>query len=362
MVRVTPGRRRSVLHWAFAATCIAWSCGAASGVLVWIQARTYVFHPPYQPLTTLFAGIALATIAGVACSLWHAILGPRRWRAAAIFAAALLPAGLWSYVGAAAKANWSERYAPNNFTMRAAKVMGATFMRLEAESTYRQRMESGRIVMYYDRSRSEHVERVDRPKEDLAAMDRHLARLEDVLGARVTDRIHWIRGPLLGREYLSLHGLVLGSAWSPELSDDLAGGYRGDRHELAHAALDWFRTPESDPPYVLHEGWAMAQCGDTRLQLAQAAAKAKLENPDLSVRHLFEPTWYHRDAGPVYEFGGAYVDFLIRTFDGRRFRKYYVECTPDAYDSKCREVFQTEFDDLETSFWRDVDDCLRKGE
>ena len=46
----------------------------------------------------------------------------------------------------------------------------------------------------------------------------------------------------------------------------------GRSSRVVHAALDWFRTPDSDPPCIPHEGWAMAQCGDERLELAQAAA------------------------------------------------------------------------------------------
>ena len=75
----------------------------------------------------------------------------------------------------------------------------------------------------------------------------------------------------IGLESLSFHGLSLGSAWSPEVGEQ----FRGDRHELAHAALDWFRVPGSDPPYLLHEGWAMSQCGDGRLELARAAADSR---------------------------------------------------------------------------------------
>jgi hypothetical protein len=163
---------------------------------------------------------------------------------------------------------------------------------------------------------------------------------------------------LLGQQWLSVHGLSLGSAWSPEILPDDPDSYRGDRHELAHAALDWFRKPESDPPCVLNEGWAMAQCGLSRFQLAQAAAKARAEKPELGIRDLFGPSWYHQSSGPVYSMGGAFVEFLIRTFDARRFRKFYTECTPSHFDSKCREIFQIQFDELEAEFWNDVTAAL----
>jgi hypothetical protein len=334
---------------------IAWLCGASSLAVTWIQARWYVFHPHYLPLTILFVGLALATLVGMGCGLWRAIRGPDRWRAALKVCAILPPVCIWGHVGLTARANWSDRWVPNTFAMRIAKVMGVTLMRLEADFAYRRRLESDRILMYYDPHRSPYVEGVDRPDEDLAAMDRHLARLEDLLGERISGQVYWIRGPALGSEFLSLHGLALGSAWSPKIPDS----YRGDRHELAHAALDSFRMPGSDPPYVLHEGWAMAQCGDSRLELAKAAAKLRAEIPEIGPRELFGPTWYYRCTLPVYSIGGAFVEFLIRTFDAQRFLRFYTECTPTNVDDKCEELFQVNIDDLEAAFWKDVDRSLR---
>lgn len=232
-------------------------------------------------------------------------------------------------------------------------------MRLEADIRYRQRIESDRIVMYYDPYHSPYVESVDRPSEDLAEMEEHLARMEALLGIRLTRKVFWIRGPLLGREFLSLHGLCLGSAWSPEVSWDSPKKYRGDRHELAHAALDWCRTRQSDPPYVLHEGWAMAQCGDSRVELAQAASKERAEHPEISLQDLFGSEWYYRDEGAVYSIGGAFVEFLIRQYDVLRFRKFYVESFPGAVDVKCREIFQRSLVELESDFWVDVKNTLK---
>ena len=324
--------------------------------LAWLQARYYVFHPQYLPLTIFFVGVAFSTIAAIGFTLWRTIRGPDRLRAAFILVAVLPPAGLWGYVGLTASSNWKNRLVPDTGAMRLAKVMGATFMRLEADVEYLRRLESDRIVMYYDSRHPKYVEQVDRPEDDLAAMDRHLMRLEDLLGERIAGKVFWVRGPLLGSEHLSLHGLALGSAWSPEI----LGSYRGDRHELAHAALDWFRTPASNPPYVLHEGWAMAQCGDSRFELAQAAAKAREENPQLRLRDLFGPSWYYRDSGPVYSIGGAFVEFLVRTFSGQSFRRFYVECTPANAGAKCLEIFGVELDVLEVKFWADVNGSLQK--
>ena len=242
------------------------------------------------------------------------------------------------------------RWVPNTLAMRLAQVMGAAFMCADVDLRYRHRLESKRLVMFYDPRNPEHPERVDRPETDLAVMDEHLARLEQILGGTIASKVYWIRGPALGLEYLSYHGLSLGSSWSPEVEEQ----FRGDRHELAHAALDSFRVPGSDPPYLLHEGWAMSQCGDGWLELARAAADSRRENPAIGVRELLGPDWYHRDSGPVYSVGGAFVDFLVRTRGGARFRRFCAECQPDTFEAKCREIFETALDDLEAEFWDDV--------
>lgn len=343
-------KRDGVLRWAHRATLGAWVCGLTSVGLAWAQARWYFFHPHYLPLFLLFAGLGVSTFVALFGCLWCFARGPRRVRAAMLAVVAVIPAGFWAYVGVTAERNHQRRWVPNMLSMRLAQVMGAAFMRADVDLRYRHRLESKRLVMFYDPRNPEHPERVDRPKEDLAAMDAHLARLEQILGGTISSKVYWIRGRALGLEYLSFHGLSLGSAWSPEVG----GSYRGDRHELAHAALDSFRVPGSDPPYLLHEGWAMSQCGDGWLELVKAAADARRENPAIGVRELLGPDWYHRDSGPVYSVGGAFVDFLVRTRGGTRFRRFCVECQPDTFEAKCREIFETDLDVLEAEFWDDV--------
>lgn len=344
--------KKGDLSWARRAAVVAWLCGFASVGLAWAQAKWYVFHPHYLPLCLLFAAIAASTVLALACCLRRTITGPRRVHAAALAAVIVLPAAFWGSVGSAAKKNWERRWVPNTFAMRMAKVMGATLMRAEADLRYRHRLETDRLVMYYDD--------LDHPDEDLAIMDQHVARLEGLLGGRIERKAYWIRGGLLGNGFCSLHGLSLGSGkMLGDMNDLSRGGGRGDRHELAHAALDWFRLPGSDPPCVLHEGWAMAQCGDAALELAEAAAKSRRDNPSVGVRELFGADWYHRDTGPVYSIGGAFVDFMIRTRGAASFRRLYTECQPNTVDVKCREIFAITLDDLEAKFWEDVQQTLR---
>lgn len=207
--------------------------------------------------------------------------------------------------------------------------------------------------MYYDR--------LDHPEQDLALLDQHVARLEQLLGGTIEDKVYWIRGPLLGVSFVSYHGISVGSEWTPDADlSDLGGfGGRGDRHELAHAALDWFRVPASDPPCLLHEGWAEAQCGDGRSELARAAAESRRKNPAVGIRELLGPDWYYKDEGLVYSVGGAFVEFLIRTRGPASFRRFYTEIQPKTIESKCREILGTDLGRLEGEFWDDVQKTLR---
>jgi hypothetical protein len=342
-------QRKDSLRRARQLTLGAWLFGLASVGLTSVQARWYVFHPHYLPLGLLFIGLAASTVAALALCLWRAGRGPQRQGALLLALVAVIPAAFWAGVGYTAHRNWQERWVPNTFVMNLAKVMGATFIRAEADYEYPRRLETGRLIMQY--------RQLDRPDGDLAAMDQHLARMEKLLGEPISSRVYWVRGslPRLGIGWCSLHGLALGSEFSP----GIAGDDRGDRHELAHAALDSYRNPGSNPPCVLHEGWAMAQCGDGRSDLAREAVSARRDDPAMGIRKLLSPEWYYRDAGPVYSVGGALVEFLIRTRGAARFRRFYVECQPDLFEAKCGEIYGIDLDKLDAEFWDDVQNTLR---
>src|SRR5262249_42173636 len=124
-----------------------------------------------------------------------------------------------------------------------------------------------------------------------------------------------------------------------------------DRHELGHAALDQFRSPGADPPYVLHEGWAQSQSGVSAAELARDALGQHSRAPELGLRDLLGPSWYHRDLGPVYPIGGALVDFVIRRHGIERFLRFYNECRPETFDAVCRQIFGKDAEALEAEFW-----------
>ena len=261
---------------------------------------------------------------------------------------ALVPLGLWAGIGFYAWGQWRSRVIPNTLSMNLAKMAGASLMRLEAELDYPDRLETGRLIMFYDRLRD--------PGQDAGAMDQFLADLERKFGRPLRAKVFWVRGPSarLGFGSLSVHGLALGSR------EGHPDGLGLDRHELAHAALDQFRTPDADPPFLLHEGWADSQGRTGSAELAREALEAKSATPSISVRGLIGPDWYHRDDGAVYSFGGAFVDFLIRRRGVGPFVQLYNDCRPGTVEATFRDIYGTGLDTLEALFWEDVDRLGRK--
>ena len=328
-----------------------WGClvtlvsGALTFALVWGQHHWQVLHPHYLPFVILITLMTVAAAIAFDSGLWYVIRDPTGSSALAWMVLALIPLVFFGFVGLYAMIEWRDRWVPNNLPMNLAKVMGVTLMRLEASIEYPNRLETERLVMFYDR--------LEHPREDAEAMDRHLAAMEAMLGGSLRGKVFWVRGPLpkLGLGGLSTYGLALGSDTSPADWQSYVGL---DRHELAHAAIDQFRSPGADPPYVLHEGWAQSRCGETPAALSREALTLRSANPEIGLRELLGPSWYHRDRGPVYSFGGAFVDFLIRKHGMKKFLRLYNECRPESFEAVIRDVFAMDIDALEAEFWKDA--------
>jgi hypothetical protein len=246
-------------------------------------------------------------------------------------------------------------------------------MEAQAMVSYPHRRESQRLVMFFD-------DRVTDPDRDLEALDRHVGRMEELLGAKLDAKIHWVRGSLLGQRNLCCLGIVLGSEQSP--ADGL------DRHELAHAVMGQRENASLDPPTLLEEGWAEAQAS-SRFELVQKAwafrdfverwAAVPKSKRDSDLKNLVDPDgferlfgvfqgadkasyvealtdeyWYHRDKGPVYVLGGALVDYLIRSRGAPAYLEFHLGCRPDNVAATCRRVFGLSIQELEEGFWQDV--------
>src|SRR5262249_26114696 len=146
----------------------------------------------------------------------------------------------------------------------------ASLMELQARYTYSHRMESERLVMFYD-------DRVTNPERDLEAMDRHVAHLETTTGKPPREKVHWGRGELLGQRLMAICGLALGSSRSPENWEtaDHPDRLSEDRHELAHAVIHQLAPADADAPTLLIEGWAEAHAGMTPQKQAEWAKQSR---------------------------------------------------------------------------------------
>ncbi|HEV3165725.1 MAG TPA: hypothetical protein VGZ22_16980 [Isosphaeraceae bacterium] len=326
---------------------VALLSGGLSLALVGYQHHDQVLHPHYLPFAILIVTMMVATLVSLLASLWPLITGSSRVAALKWLALSLTPMVIWAGIGGYAKYQWRNRRVPNNLPMNLARMAAASLMRLEASLEYPRRVETTRLVMFY--------KDLDTPEIDAQAMDQHLARLETLLGAPLRAKVYWVRGglPVLSLNGLSTNGLALGSDHSPS-EWQLRGEM--DRHELAHAARDQSRPANADPPCLLNEGWAQSQ-SLSRADLIRMAVGQRSGVPHLRVRDLLSPASYHYDFGPVYLYGGAFVDFLIGHYGMPKFLRFFDECRPDTFDATCREVFGKSFDALEADFWAEAQDA-----
>jgi len=337
-----------------------------------------------RPFSLLFLGLLALTfgsaLAGLVCGLWRVVRGPKRHRALAWLLAALLPILSWGALAVYAHRNGQRRHVPHNTLMTLMTRAGHNLMEAQAVYLYPHRLESQRLVMFYD-------DQVTDPEGDLGAMDRHVARMEEMTGLSLQAKIYWVRGPLLGRRGLCCNGVALGSEQSP--ADHL------DRHELAHAVLYQHYSPDTEPPTLLSEGWAESQSVDSktlaesalelRRLLAHLATAPESEvggmldrfvdregfgrllrkgrGPEGGIgsflRELTDDFWYHHGNGPVYSVGGAFVSFLLGKHGAARFVEFYFACRPGTFEAECRRVFGTDLDALEKEFWEDAERLAR---
>jgi len=292
-------RRYAVIGWSGWLVCIG---------LLWGQHELRVLHPWSLPFLLLLAVIVLAAPVAIVCAVWQGVRGPRRLGALASGCVALLPIGLWAALGAYILHLQASHSTPKNTLTNIASVAIASLMELQAEYTYPYRMESQRLVMFYD-------DRVTDRQRDLEAMDGHVAQLETMTGSPLRAKIYWVRGELFGQRRMAICGLALGSSRSPAdwETADHPDRLSEDRHELAHAVIHQLQPADADAPTVLIEGWAEAHAGMTSQKRAEWAQQSRTlwrERTEAGLtesylRDLTGPAWYHRIDGPVYSVGGV---------------------------------------------------------
>jgi hypothetical protein len=358
----------------------AWGTCFLAMALAWGQDRLAVLHP----WSFTFIALLAATFA---MSLWSCLL-PRFWRllrgssgvrALAWIGMGMVPAGLWVALGWHGSHQWSQRRVPGGFSGILVRMSGASLADAHARWVYPHRMEGQRLIMFFDETLSD-------PQGDLRQMDEHLSRLEKLTQLRMREKVHWIRGAFHEHRF-AMYGLAFGSSRSPVGETDC--------HELAHAFLNQHTGPGPGSPMLLVEGWAEAQSQDSRSLARHVLAhrqfistwtpewrtmslpeqekflqqypdpegtKTLLDTPPRSyLRELTNPFWSTHDAGAVYWFGGAFVDFFIRRYGISRFLELYFHAASRGFEAECRRSCGVDLTALESEFRQDVEHRSRRA-
>jgi len=326
---------------------------------LWIQYHVGVYDT-IEWLWSPFAAVGvLAGIAVLLVGVWRSLFGPRRRSMFGWVVVGILSLVLWAVLVGYMFFEQGRRNLPNTHFHKVGRMASVTLLKAHARIQFPYRLESDRLVMYYN-------DRIVQPADDMTAMDAHLTRLEMVLGRRQQSKIHWVRGSALGMSGMSIHSVALASHASP--ASDL------DRHELAHSFLYQFSDRGGEPPMLLLEGWAMAMDGhDERLRrdnrpepMAMTALDARKEfaiwqGTSNCLRAMLSPDMYHFGVSFAYEFGGPFVDFLLRRHGSEPFLTFYNGIHPDSIEADCERAFHCSIDELERAFWEDVELCVQKG-
>jgi hypothetical protein len=332
------GAPRRAVRWPRRLAVVSWLCWAAAVLSLWLQHRLGVYHT--QVWLWLPAAV-LGITAGVGALLlgcWRGVVGPGRWAGLVWALLGVTPLLLWAALVAYMFHELAQRYLPNNDAHKVGRMAAINLLEGHAWLLYPYRIETDRLIMYYGNG-------VGDPAGDAAAMDTHLARLEKVLGRQQVDKITLVRGSSLGLHGMSIHSIALGS--------DRGAVSWVDRHESAHSFMYQFSRPDSEPPMLLLEGWAMAVDGHSEpLPMMALACRGDAKT---CLGRILAPEAYHRGDADAYYVGGALVDYLLRRYGPERFLVFYNTCHPASYEADFERVYEVRFPDMERGFWQDME-------
>lgn len=320
---------------------LAWLLGV---LVMWFDYRWRVMHPHFFPLLSLLSLQAAAGLTLLVAGLWRVVRGPQRIGALGWLLLGTAP--VWLSVGHFSYGAWTlyEQHAALNTPVKMACGIVASLADAAVRIRYPKRYEGEHVVMVYDS--------VANPAGQVAAMDRHVERMEAILGRSRQGKAHWIRGPVFARHGWYLQGLSVAS--EPAEGDGGDELMELDRHEVAHYVIDQHCGPDAQPPCLLVEGWAESQSGYQPGWIALRAWQRKQRGEVLSLRELTSVGWYASGNWPVYDFGGALVEYLLDEFGGQTFLELYVTCRRETFAEDCRRVLGADLDELDRQYWNHV--------
>jgi hypothetical protein len=313
--------------------------------------------PHFLPVTALLAILLAATLLIVLRGGWRLLRGPRRRDGLRLLTLGTVPLAL-----VVAHVAWGARYPPRerpsvqfSYMERLLLPLVESLMDLEARFRYPHRTPGRHVVMI-------HAGVAD-PEGQVEAMDRHIERMEKLIGRQTTGKAHWVRGDLLWMETLCLFGIALGSRPGDRVVE--ADGLTSlDRHELAHWTINSFFQPyQIVPPKVLVEGWAESQSGYPGSQLYGNAWHAHEADSWLPLSELIATRHANPDAiWNNYSQGGVLADYLLERLGGPGFFDFYHGCTADGFEADCRRVLGEGLDELDAHYRQHLQDTIaRRG-
>jgi hypothetical protein len=233
---------------------------------------------------------------------------------------------------------------PTDYLLRVMIPMAESLMDLEARIHYPKRTEGRHVVMIHDGIADSDAH------TQVESMDRHIERMEKLLGRKTEGKCHWVRGTVLGRQGLCLFGVALGSTpGSGAVGRD--GLTTLDRHEVAHWTINCFLQPyQVFPPSVLAEGWAESQAGYAPSELyGNAWQHWQSEISWKSLRELI-PSESDEVDYRIYAQGGVLVDYLLSRYGGPGFFELYHGRRNADFSQDCERLLGVDLDSLEQQY------------
>lgn len=299
-------------------------------------------HPSYIPVLGSLSLLALAGVVLLIGAFVRFVRGPDRSRAFGwlllgitplLIAATHLSVGAWILF---------RDHSLSSVPVKLAATAAASTADLVGRYRHSSRTSSKRVLLIHDAD--------DEASQELGPLDEHIARMEKLLGQQPGGREHLFRGPVFSP--VSAAGWYLCGVAIVE--NPLANVGDVDRHELAHAVIDRYCDSSSHPPPMLVEGWAESQSGYEKGYLARRAWDRRCRGYRLDLKAMTSPGWCDTADWHCYEFGGALVDYLLRTYGGRKFFELYSTCRPDTFAADVQRVLGVTLDELDERYWEDI--------
>jgi hypothetical protein len=334
-------------HWLMRAP---WAIGFLLYALLAAMVYFRLAHPHFLPVVSLLALLVILSFVALLVGLWRLNRGPRRLDGLRICTVATLPLLLVVFHGSWLNAqDIMALRSDGSYKLRIMLPLAASFLDLDAKIRYPERTEGRKVVMIHDG--------IANAEKQVEAMDRHVERMEHLLGRQADGKVHWVRGELLGLGQLPLWGIALGSKPGKRLPGP-DGLTMLDRHEVAHWMIDQFSTFYQGPrPLILTEGWAESQSGYAPRELFGQAARSREADSWVPLKDLILPG-HPEFEWRVYKQGGVLVDYLLTTYGGPAFFAFYQDCTAHSFEADLRRHFGLGLEELEAAYTKYLDNVV----